>query len=224
MEHTLLGLDGCHALRVGITGGMGAGKSHVCKWLRGQGFPVFDCDSQARRLMRENATLRAELVQLLGSEIFDAAGQLNKPVMAAYLFADPIHAARVNGLVHPFVRDSFLQWASLQQSEVLFMECAILCQSHFDALVDKVVRVTAPLEIRISRVAQRDGLERADICRRMQHQMDAEAENAQNDDFIIQNDGVRPLDSQLESLLSALLPVRHSDGVSQTVTCSRDKN
>lgn len=218
MEHTLLGLDGSPALRVGITGGMGAGKSHVCKWLRGQGFPVFDCDSQARRLMQENATLRAGLVRLLGSEIFDAAGRLNKPVMAAYLFADSAHASLVNGLVHPFVRDAFLQWASLQRAEVVFMECAILRQSHFDAFVDKVVRVTAPLEIRVSRVAKRDGLERTDICRRMRSQMEAEEEIARSDDFVIQNDGTQPLDNQLKSLLSALLSIRHSGRVSQTVS------
>lgn len=186
---------------------MGAGKSHVCGWLRGRGFPVFDCDSQARRLMQEDDSLRAGLVRLLGNGIFDAEGRLNKPVMAAYLFADPAHASRVNGLVHPFVGEVFLRWASGQKGGVVFMECAILRQSHFDRLVDKVVRVEAPWEVRLARVARRDGLGREDILRRMRSQTDAEAECAEKDDFVILNDGARPLDGQLEALLSFLQSV-----------------
>jgi len=205
MEHSSLGHGGDNALRVGITGGMGAGKSYVCQWLRGEGFPVFDCDSQARHLMQHDVTLRAGLVRLLGPQVFDAEGQLNKPVMASFLFADSAHAARVNGLVHPFVKEAFLQWVAKQRADVVFMECAILRQSHFDTLVDKVVRVEAPLEVRVSRVARRDGLERTDICRRMQSQMDAEAGCAQKDDFVVHNDGAQPLDVQLENLLSVLL-------------------
>jgi len=191
-------------VRIGITGGIGVGKSYVCQLLRQRGIPVFDCDSQARHLMLTDTALRQSLTQLIGSDAY-LGDQLNRPVVARFLFSDTAHAALVNGLVHPRVRTEFLHWAASQSADIVGIESAILRQCHFDDLVNIVVQVTAPLQVRMKRVAQRDGLAPSDILRRIQAQESASiAPSSSTPEFRILNDGTLALTVQIDELLKQI--------------------
>lgn len=191
-------------IRLGITGGIGSGKSYVARLLSDAGFPVYDTDSHAKRLMREHPSIREKLVALLGEEVY-LDGQLNKPLLAEYLFAGPENAARINAIVHPVVLCDFQEWAMQHSaSEVVVMECAILYESGFWKAVDKVLMVYAPEETRLQRAMQRDGATEAQIRSRMQAQL-AEEEKGRRADFVVCNDGLSPLQPQLQELIDRLL-------------------
>lgn len=185
-------------MRIGITGGIGSGKSYVCHILAQQlGVPFYDCDREAKRLMHASPELRQQLQALVGAEVYDADGQLDKAVMSRYLFADAAHAARVNAIVHPAVKADFLAWAARQTTDVL-MESAILVEAGFREVVDTLIVVEAPLELRIRRAMQRDGASREQVEARIRQQLPAE-ELRKQADFIIINDG-RDLGPQLRRL------------------------
>lgn len=190
-------------IRLGITGGIGSGKSYVSRLLADAGIPVYDTDSQAKRLMLEHPVIREQLVGLLGEEVY-LDGQLNKPLLAGYLFAGPENASRINGIVHPVVKHDFQEWA-LHHSDagIVAMECAILYESGFDKAVDKVLMVYAPEAVRLQRAMQRDRATEAQIRSRMAAQLNEE-EKRNRADFVIYNDGVCPLSSQLQELIGRL--------------------
>lgn len=182
-------------MRIGVTGGIGCGKSYVCHLLQTlSGMPLYDCDSEAKRLMQASASLRRQLQALVGEEVYDAGGHLDKAVMSRYLFADAEHAAKVNAIVHPAVKADFLAWAERQAADVL-MESAILVEAGFRDVVDYLVVVDAPLELRIERAMQRDGASRQQVEARIRQQADP-AILLQQADFIVVNDG-RDLAPQL---------------------------
>ena len=183
-------------MRIGITGGIGSGKSYVCHILAQQlGVPCYDCDREAKRLMHASPELRQQLQALVGAEVYDADGPLD--IMSRYLFADAAHAARVNAIVHPAVKADFLAWAAQQTTDVL-MESAILVEAGFRDVVDYLVVVDAPLELRIERAMQRDGASRQQVEARIRQQLPAE-ELRKQADFIVLNDG-RDLGPQLRRL------------------------
>lgn len=180
------------------------GKSYVCQLLRQRGIPIFDCDSQARRLMLTDTSLRQSLTRLIGPDTY-LGDQLNRPVVARFLFSNAAHAAQVNALVHPRVRTEFLRWADEQTTDIVGIESAILRQCHFDDLVDAVVLVTAPLQVRLERVAQRDGLSPADILQRIQAQEQTnQPPLPAQPEFRILNDGSHDLTPQIEELLKQI--------------------
>ena len=131
-------------IKVGLTGGIGCGKSYVADLLRRQHISVYDTDKEAKRLMMESATIRQGLVDRIGERAYTPDGALNRELIASYLFASPLHAERINRLVHPVVQDDFLQWVDKQNGSLVVMECAILYESGFDRLVDEVLLVRAP--------------------------------------------------------------------------------
>ena len=146
-------------IKLGITGGIGSGKSFVSRCLK-EGFSVqvYDTDREAKRLMLEHEGIRADLIALLGEEVYTAAG-LNKPLLAAYIFSSPENAQKVNAIVHPRVKEDFRNWAFRQEQagcQLVGVESAILFESGFDREVDKTLTVSAPLELRITRVMERD--------------------------------------------------------------------
>lgn len=188
-------------IRIGITGGIGVGKSYVCHLLQQRSIPIFDCDSQAQRLMQTDHILRESLTQLIGPNTY-LGDKLNRSVVARYLFSDTAHAVRINSLVHPRVRTEFLSWADAQSSDIVGIESAILYQCHFDDLVEAVVLVTAPLPVRIHRIAQRDGLSHTEILQRIQAQeQPCNAPSSPHPQFHILNDGLLDLTSQIDELL-----------------------
>ena len=165
-------------LRLGITGGIGSGKSYVCRELEALGVPVFYCDDEAKRLIRTDRPLQEALTALVGKDLY-ADGCLQKPVMAAYLCRGRDYAARVDALVHPRVADSFRSWCHRTDAPLLGMECALLFESGFDRLVDETLLIAAPEDVRLDRVIRRD-------C----HQL--------------LNDGTTPIGPQLQALLEKL--------------------
>lgn len=182
-------------MKIGITGGIGSGKSYVCQRLQAlTGIEVFDCDSEAKRLMRTSAQLRQQLTALIGPDTYTAEGQLNKAVVARYLLASEAHAKAVDNIVHPAVFDAF------RNSNCQWMESAILYESGAVKLVDKVVCVVAPLEVRIARVMERDNISREKVEEWMKHQLPQD-EVAAKAHFIVVNDGVTDIDKQIIKII-----------------------
>ena len=177
---------------IAITGGIGSGKSFVCRMLAEHGIEIYDCDTAAKRLMRTSSELRARLTGLVGSNLYDGE-RLNKPVMAQFLLSSDENQRAINAIVHPAVGEDFLR------SGMKWMECAILFESGFDKLVDYKICVVAPLEIRLQRIMQRDGLTRQKAMEWISKQMPQE-EVSSKCDFVIVNDGVADLQQQIENL------------------------
>ena len=190
-------------IRIGITGGIGSGKTYVCQLLQQRGIPIYHCDDEAKRLMTESPVIRRRITQLLGADAYTPSG-LNKPLIARYLFADQRHAERINRIVHPVVRQDFIQWTKQQQdAPIVVQECALLFESGFQDTVDVTVEVYAPLHLRLQRAVQRDQATPEQIQARMAQQMDEE-EKRQRADFCILNDGTTDLDAQLDQLLKQI--------------------
>lgn len=155
---------------IGITGGIGSGKSYISNLLRQKlDIPVYDCDAEAKRLTATDAEIRGKLIQLVGPEVFDGQ-ELVRKRLADYLFADPEHASKVNAIIHPAVLEDFKRWADRQQKPVVALESAILFESGFNEYVDYVLFVDAPEEIRLKRAMQRDTAPEEKIRARMQMQ------------------------------------------------------
>lgn len=189
--------------KIGITGGIGSGKSYVCAMLAERGFPVFYCDDNARAEMLENGELRDELRRLVSPDVFREDGQLNKPVIRRFLHSSPENAALFDGVVHPYVRMRWRRWAGAQTCDVVVMECALLFEAAFDSEVDLKVLVTAPDEMRVSRVMKRDGIDEHTVKRWIDMQM-PDGEKELLSDFTIINDGSRELGAQLDELLAKI--------------------
>lgn len=143
-----------------ITGGIGSGKSFYCRQLEQAGFPIFYCDDEAKRIIRTSEAVRRELCALVGADVYDAEGKLQKPVLAAYICRGKEFAEQVDAIVHPRVAEAFQTWAEEQTKlhDRVFMECALLYESGFEHLVDEVILVTASQETRVRRVMARDGV------------------------------------------------------------------
>lgn len=188
---------------IAITGGIGSGKSYVSALLEKEGIPVYNADNESKRLTAENAEIRCGLVSLLGEEVY-AEGVLNKPVLASYLFANAENAARVNAIIHPCVKKDFKQWVEMHaERELVALESAILYESGFDDVVDSVLMVYAPKELRLKRAMLRDAASREQIEARMHAQMDDE-EKRRKADFVVYNDGTLPLEEQLTSVINQI--------------------
>lgn len=187
--------------RIALTGGIGSGKSYVCRQLEALGYPVFYCDDEAKRIIRTDVRVRSALVCLIGPEVYDAAGALCKPVLARYLCAGPDYAARVDAIVHPRVGEVFEEWAAAQSAPRVFMECALLFEAGFERYVDATILVSAPQEVRIARVMSRDGIGRAKVLEWMALQM-SEEDKARRADYVVCNDGQADVAAQLHRLLA----------------------
>ncbi len=193
-------------MRIGITGGIGSGKSHVARMLHEQaGIPVYDSDRRARRLMTTDATLRKALTRLIGQHAYTPDGQLDRAAVAAYLFGGTDHAQAVNAIVHPAVRSDFRRWAEEQEQQghaIVAIETALLMESHLDEDVDHIVLVDAPPELRLQRAAQRDAATMEATARRQQRQT-PHTVLRQHAHYVIHNDG-QPLAPQIATLLQEI--------------------
>lgn len=180
-------------MKIALTGGIGSGKSFVCNLLRERGVEIFDCDTSAKFLMRNSDALKSALKNAIGDEAYFPDGTLNKAFISRFLLESEANANIINGIVHPAVAEHFLN------SGLDWMECAILFESGFDRLVDKVVCVTAPLETRIQRVMKRDNISRSQALEWINKQMPQE-EIINRSDFCINNDGNASLSNQIDTL------------------------
>lgn len=177
---------------IGITGGIGSGKSTVSELLRSQGYPVYDTDREARRLQNEDPELIHAIKLLLGDQVY-ANGELNRPAVAAIVFEDPELLKQLTALVHPVVKRDFSQWVSQQSSKQVFIESAVLFEGGFDTLTDSIIVITAPEEVRIQRVMKRDGVTREQVLARIKNQL-PESGKLIKASFIISTDNGLPTD------------------------------
>lgn len=190
-------------ISIAITGGIGSGKSYVANLLKEIGIPFYHADDEAKRLMLTDEGIRQDLTALLGDAVYEN-GKLNKALLASYLFADAENAARVNGIVHPRVKEDFRRWLEEHAGEeIAGLECAILFEAGFGDMVDAVVMVYAPEDLRVERAMKRDHATEAQIRARIAAQMDDE-EKCRMADYVIRNDGVLPLEPQLATMISRL--------------------
>ncbi len=179
-------------MKTGITGGIGSGKSYVCQLLARRGITIYDCDQAAKRLIRTSPVIRRQLTALIGPETY-VDGQLNKAVVARFLLESEQNAQAIDRIVHPAVFRDF------QDSGILWMESAILYESGMNDLVDRVIVVTAPEEVRIQRVMQRDGISREKVLEWMGRQWPQD-EVRRRADIEIVNDGQADLEAQIERI------------------------
>lgn len=190
---------------IGLTGGIGSGKSFVGELFAQLGVPVYEADAAARRLQESDELLKAEIRAAFGDAVFDANGQLDRKKMAAIVFADPGQLKKLNALVHPAVKRDFTNWVKqFPDAPYVIRIAAILFESGAWKDLDEIINVTAPEDVRMARVQQRDTISREDVQRRMQHQLPEEERNKRASRIIV-NDGkqlVLPQVVQLHELFS----------------------
>ena len=184
--------------KVGITGGIGSGKSTVCGLLSAYGVAVYDSDARAKALMEQSAALRESLCAAFGEECYKEDG-LNRQYLASKVFGDEQSLMKLNSIVHPAVRADFRSWAEQQSGEYVVLESAILFESAFETEVDTTLAVLAPVEERVRRAMGRDGADREAILNRIQHQMSDEELHARADRCLV-NMRMDYLESDVEQL------------------------
>ncbi|NND80429.1 MAG: dephospho-CoA kinase [Maribacter sp.] len=170
---------------VGLTGGIGSGKSTVAKMFKKLGVPVYNSDKKAKRLMKNSKKLRASIKALLGEEAYDGKN-LNKAYIAEKIFWDKSLMNQLNGIVHPAVRKDFTAWAKKQEAAYVIQEVAILFENGLHEFYDKIILVTAPERVRLKRVLERDGASTSDILARMGNQW-PDARKMEMSDYVIEN-------------------------------------
>ena len=191
-------------LKVGITGGIGSGKSTVCAVLTEMGYPVYNSDERAKTIMETSPEVREQLIAAFGEETFHN-NRLNRAYLAQLIFNDPTKREQINAIVHPAVRADFRHWATEQNSRIVFQESALLIETGGYRLLDYTVLVTAPEELRIKRVLKRDVIvNEEDVRSRIQSQLSDE-DKRKMAGFVIENDEHELLVPQVNELLRKLL-------------------
>ena len=188
---------------VGITGGIGSGKSLVAKSLEAMGYPVYFSDERSKDLVDSDPEIQKELIELIGTEVYQQ-GRLNRPFLAEKIFSNDDLRLKVNQIIHPRVRAVFANWVTEQQSPMVFNEAAILFETGAYKNFDKMVLVTAPEELKIERVMKRDKCSREIVQERMAKQWKDEAKIPMAD-YVLVNDDRTPLLAQIEKLVLELI-------------------
>ena len=184
--------------KVGITGGIGSGKSTVCRMLAERGIALYDADSRAKELMSTSEPLRRALIENFGAETFTADG-LNRAYLAEMVFNNAEQLRLLNSLVHPAVIADFEAWAEGQEGSYVIFESAILFESGLESKVDSVVAVMAPESLRVERVMARDGHTREQVMARINNQM-SDDERSDRAKYSIINIGIEELEEDVEQL------------------------
>lgn len=188
---------------IGITGGIGAGKSMVSRILRLKGYPVYDCDSEARRIMEGSGHIKQCISDRLGSGCINTDGSLNRQVIARHVFASESHRMWLNSLVHGMVRDDVALRAARTPGENFFVESAILSTSGLDRMCGAIWLVEAPELVRIARAAYRDGSSVESVRLRIDSQKsEFEAISRHSRTVHIDNGGITPILPQIEDALA----------------------
>ncbi|MDR1381875.1 MAG: dephospho-CoA kinase [Tannerella sp.] len=189
-------------IKIGITGGIGSGKSVVSSLLAMNEIPVYTADAESKRLSDASPVIRKKLEALFGSDIY-VDGRLDRKRLASFIFSSEKILKKVNEIIHPVVNKDFRAWTKRQESSACAIESAILVESGFDKAVDVILLVYAPVELRLARAMKRDGATEANIMKRMNRQMPDELKRKQAD-FVIINDGVQALIPQMDCFLKLL--------------------
>lgn len=183
-------------IKVGVTGGIGSGKSTVCKVFAALGIPVFDADVTARQLMNNDPTLLKQLVHLFGPSIYLPDQTIDRKYLAGIVFNNPTLLHELNNIVHPAVRDAFNRWLEQQKAPYIIHEAAILFESGFYKMMDKTITVVASESERISRVTSRDRLTAEQVRERIRNQWNDE-QRMKLADFVIRNNNTDLITPQI---------------------------
>lgn len=188
---------------VGLTGGIGSGKSTVAELLKVYGIPVYDSDSRSKELCQTDPTLIANLKRLFGEAIYLPDGSLNRSNMAQAIFEDKALLETSNDLIHPTVGRDFITWATQQVAPFVVQETAILFEAGLEERYDAIICVSAPKELRLQRTCARTGLKQEEVLARMRNQL-PEEECIRRSGFVLTNDEQTPLIPQLEDMMKKL--------------------
>jgi len=189
-------------LKIGITGGIGSGKSFVAKIIESFGYPVFYSDTAAKEIISTNQFVKESLISLFGEELFKE-NRLDREFFANIIFNDENALKKVNKLIHPLVRLSFEEFSLQQKSPIVFNEAAILFESGGASQFDQIILVQAPEKLRIERVMKRDRTTQKEVLSRMKKQWTDE-QKIRLSDFVIHNDEKTPLLMQIENVLTEI--------------------
>ena len=188
---------------VGLTGGIGSGKTTVSAMFADLGVPVYNSDRQAKELMQTSSELREQITELLGKEAY-REGELQRQYIAKKVFRSPELLRQLNEIVHPAVKKDFSDWASIQEYPYVIQEAAILFENGSHSAFDKMILVTAPVEERIARIQKRDGSNREAILDRMQQQWEDLRKEALSD-YVIDNTNLERTRDQVAAIHAELL-------------------
>ncbi len=191
-------------IKVGITGGIGSGKSTVCRFFELLGIPVYNSDLRARQLMENDLSLIGNIIDYFGSGMYDDELKLNRQALAARVFDNAEALSALNSLVHPAVFRDFDAWAEGQKAPYVLKEAAILFESGSYKDCQSIILVAAPIPLRIQRVMKRDGLSEEEIKKRMDRQM-SDAEKAARSNFVLVNDDQQVLIPELIKVHQTIL-------------------
>ena len=188
--------------KIGLTGGIGVGKTYVSKTFQQMGIPIFNADEQAKKCMVDDANLKVAVQLAFGENIY-LKGVLQKQVLAKIVFNNSEALSKLNDLVHPIVKQKFEDWCALQSASMVIKEAAILFESDAHLGLDAVICVSAPEKLRIARVQIRDGILVEQIQSRMSKQM-PQTEKEELADFLIVNDEVQLLLPQVLAIITEM--------------------
>lgn len=184
---------------IGITGGIGSGKTTLSNIIRSQGYPVYDTDREARIIQNSDQDVIRQTKDLFGEDIY-RDGQLDRQAVASLVFRQPELLQKLSSIVHPAVKKGFLQWITqFNPNDLVFVESAVLFEGGFNSLTDKIILVTASEEVRIRRVMARDKVDRSRVTDRIKNQI-PEAEKLPGCDLVINTDQGIP-DDVMQSIV-----------------------
>ena len=187
---------------IGLTGGIGSGKSTVAKIFAQLGIPVLDADATAKAIMNEDRSVKTKLIELFGEDAYKE-NQLNRPYIAQLVFEDAFKLQQLNAIIHPITIQYAKDWAFKQSAPYVIKEAALFFESGSSEGVEKIIGVTSPKHIRIQRVMQRDQITREDVIKRMEHQLE-DSLKMKLCDWVIQNDDMHLLIPQILAIHQSL--------------------
>ncbi|MGQ9864146.1 MAG: dephospho-CoA kinase [Bacteroidia bacterium] len=184
---------------IGITGGIGSGKSYVLTLIAQRGYPTYQADVEAKKLMESDPAIRQSLIDLIGEEVYTESGGLNRAYLAQRLFADPILKSQVEHIIHPRTIAHFTAWAATQKAEYIFKEAALTLEVQAYQGIDKLVVVYAPIALRVARIKQSKGLSDTEIRMRLAAQW-PDIRKLRYADWVLYNfPSAPPLEEQLDN-------------------------
>lgn len=190
-------------IKLGVTGGIGSGKSVVCDVLRLHDIPVYDADLEAKNLNDTSPVIRKKLTESFGQDLY-RNNRLDREKLAHLIFNNEENLRTANSIIHPELAKHFMEWAEQRkQHPVVALDAAVLFEAGFQSVLDKTIIVLAPLEVRIERAVKRGNLTKEQITARANSQM-SDKEKAELADFIIQNDGQHSLLEQVDKILQVI--------------------
>lgn len=188
---------------VGLTGGIGSGKTTVAKMFEKLGVPVYYADKEAKRLMKESKSLKQEIIALLGEKAY-RNDDINRSYIAQIVFQDKKQLKELNALVHPIVESDFIKWLGALDSSYVIQENALIFENDKRSKYDVVITVTAPLTLRLERVMKRDGVSEKQVFDRIENQLDDEIKT-RHADFVVNNIDLKKCKDQVQEIHKQLL-------------------